>query len=170
MTEPRWPQPGDFALTTISPWPVGTLVRVAEWLNGDGFSPWSHAFVVLDHGEIIEAEPGGARYAPLSAYDHAKVVYSGWDLSDAQRAGIVREARKLIDTPYSIADYFGLAAHRLHIPAPGLRRYIANSGHMICSQLVDEAHRRAGVHLFNDNRWPGDVTPADLESVLKGPA
>jgi hypothetical protein len=37
---------------------------------------------------------------------------------------------------------------------------------MICSQLVDEAYLRAGVHLFDDGRDPGDVTPGDLLYVI----
>lgn len=64
--------------------------------------------------------------------------------------------------PYSVADYFALAAHRLHIPAPHLKRYVRSSGHMICSQLADAAAAEGGWHLFEDGRWPGDVTPGDL--------
>lgn len=35
--------------------------------------------------------------------------------------------------------------------------------------LVDLACERAGVHLFNDDRLPGAVTPGDLEEVLANP-
>jgi hypothetical protein len=66
-------------------------------------------------------------------------------------------------------DYLALVAHRLHIPAPGLRQFIADTGHMICSQLVDEVYRRAGLIMFGDGRWPGYVTPGGLISVLNGP-
>ena len=38
---------------------------------------------------------------------------------------------------------------------------------MICSQLVDEAYKRAGVQLFDDNRLPGDVDPNDLWELIK---
>ena len=69
--------------------------------------------------------------------------------------------------PYSFADYAALAAHRLHIPAPGLREFIGSSKSMICSQLVDQCYVDAGVHLFRDSRWPGFVTPAALAGLIR---
>lgn len=162
------PKPGDFGLVSIRGI-AGLGVRIGQWLNGDGLLDYHHAFVVLDRGEILEAEPGGARIRPLSQYDGTNAIYSSWDLTDDQRAAIVREARPLLGTPYSVLDYLSLALHRLHIPAPHLRRYIADSGHLICSQLVDLAYERAGIQLFDDGRWPGDVTPGDLTLVLTGP-
>jgi hypothetical protein len=47
-----------------------------------------------------------------------------------------------------------------------LKSYVANSRHMICSQLVDQVYFAAGVHLFDDGRIDGDVTPADLVNLL----
>ena len=41
---------------------------------------------------------------------------------------------------------------------------------MICSQLVDYCYLMAGVHLFNDGRWPGYVTPEDLANVIADPS
>lgn len=163
------PLPGDFGLVSIRGI-AGLGVRIGQGLNGDGWGSYHHAFVVLDHGEILEAEPGGARIVPLSNYDGTNAVYSSWDLTDTQRAAVVREARPLVGTPYSWLDYLSLALHRLHIPAPHLRRYIADSGHMICSQLIDTCYLRAGLHMFDDGRWSQDVTPGDLTRVLTGPA
>jgi|SRR5882724_1905405 len=161
------PLPGDFGLVSISG-VAGFGVRIGQWLNGSGFSEFEHAFIVLDDEEILEAEPGGARIMPLSEYDGTNVVYSDWPLTDEQRSAIVREARPLVGTPYSWLDYLALALRRFHVPIPHLRRYIAATGHMLCSQLADEVYRRAGVQLFN-GRDPGDVTPADLIAVLHGP-
>lgn len=165
----RQPQPGDFFLTTISGW-KGVLVRVGQWLNGDGWSRWQHAGIYLGNGEIIEAEPGGARIVPLSNLDGAPVAWSSWPLRDVERELIVVVAREFEGTPYAWAGYLAMALHRFHIPTPGLRRYIASRNSMICSQLVDAAYEFCNVHLFDDRRWPGDVTPADLETVLEGPA
>ena len=165
MTTPR---PGDFGLL-IGNDTIGRLIRVGEWLNGDGFSLYSHAFVLLDDDTILEAEPGGARIRPVGEYPDSLVAWSSWDLTGGQRAAVVAAARPMLGVPYSFADYLALATHRLRIPAPGLRRFVASSGHMICSQLVDEAYRRAGLRMFADGRWPGDVTPADLTRVLTGP-
>jgi hypothetical protein len=39
---------------------------------------------------------------------------------------------------------------------------------MICSQLADTAAAEGGWHLFEDGRWPGDVTPGDLYRLYQG--
>lgn len=177
----RTPLPGDFGLTVISEPYVNAAIRVGEALNGDGFGSWqtspdksrhfrgfSHAFCLLDNGEILEAEPGGAVIRP-NPYTDSATVYSQWDLTDDQRADADQMGRTLIGVPYSAADYFALAAHRLHLPVPGLRRYVASSGHMICSQMVDWWYQLIGLQMFGDGRWPGYVTPEALTAVLAGP-
>lgn len=162
-------KPGDFGLTTLAGW-SGLGIKLGEWANGDGFRNYQHAFMVLDDaGRILEAAPGGAHYGTVSEYAAETVVYSSWDLTDDQRGALIVAATKYLDTPYSALDYFALVAHRLHIPAPGLKSYVADSGHMICSQLVDQVYQDAGLQLFADHRWPGYVTPASLERALTGP-
>lgn len=163
------PQPGDFGLTRIRG-AAGVAIRAGQWLNGDGFADYEHAFLVLDRGEIIEAEPGGARIRPLADYDGTPTVYSTWTLTDAQRAALAAAGRRYEGVPYSALDYAALTARRLHIPVPGLREYIASTGHMmICSQVVDQIHLDADLHMFSDQRWPGFVTPGSLRQVLTGP-
>lgn len=169
------PLPGDFGLVSI-PGAAGWLVRIGQWLNGDGFTTYEHAFLVLAkpnerNGLLIEAEPGGARCAPWPGnYANQDVTYSSWELTSAQRLAIYDAARRLEGTPYSWLDYLSLALVRLRIRPHWLQRYVANTGHMICSQLVDYCYQQAGVQLFDDGRLPGDVTPGDLARVLKGPA
>jgi len=167
MTIDRQPMPGDFGLVPL-PGAVGKMISLGERLNGDAFSNFDHAFLLLRDNRIIEAEPGGARIMPADEYGDT-VLWSYWTLTDPQRAAIVSEAWKYVGTPYSAADYFALAAKRLHLPAPGLRRYVASSGHMICSQLVDQIYQDAGLQIFDDGRWCGYVTPADLHDALSGP-
>lgn len=162
------PRPGDFALLAGYD-PVGRLIRVGEWVNGDGFSLYSHAFVLLDDDTILEAEPGGARIRPVTEYPAEHVTWSSWDLTDPERAAIVAAARQRLGVPYSGLDYLALALHRLDIPAPGLRAFIASTGHEICSQLVDQIYLDAHLHMFDDGRWAGFVTPAALARALPGP-
>jgi len=50
-------------------------------------------------------------------------------------------------------------------PPGWLLDYVAGTGHIICSQLVDQCYLDAGVHLFDDGRFVGDVTPGDLAHV-----
>ena len=164
MTEIK-PLPGDFCCCSTGG-EAGRLVSLGERLNGDSFTRYDHTFIYVGDGRIVEAQPGGAREAPLGGYRDALWSTGHIPLTGEQRTVIVRAARSYIGVPYSWADYFALAAHRLRIPAPGLRRYIAATGHMICSQLVDRSFNDAAVHLFADGRWTGYCTPAALAGLL----
>lgn len=164
MGEQLAPGLGDIGVTTIHG-PVGRLISLGEWLLGDGFTPYDHAFVHVGDGWIIEAEPGpdGARLAQLAEYNDRPILWLR--CPDQYRAAVAHSARLLQGTRYSAADYFAIAAHRLHLPLPGLRDYVAASGHAICSQLADRAAALGGWHLFRDGRWEGYVTPADLAKL-----
>jgi hypothetical protein len=159
------PQPGDIGLTTISGW-GGRAIRLGQWLNGDGFGEYAHAFVVSEYRKgladipwIVEAMPGGAKHVK-NWHPADSTVYLR--CPDVYREAVASAARGYVGVPYSVADYVALAAHRFHIPTPRLRRYIRDSGHMICSQLADRAAADGGWHLFEDGRWEGHVTPGDL--------
>ena len=172
------PQPGDYACRQMGG-EAGKLISIGEFLDGDGFSIYDHGEIFVGspdknapYGYTMGAYPGGAKLVPLQ-FDQLNngngFLWSAGHipLTDAQRAVIVSFTVACKGIPYSAADYFALVAHRLHIPVPGLKQYIASSGHMICSQLVDYCYMRAGVHLFTDGRWPGYVTPADLANLLE---
>lgn len=173
------PQPGDFACVHTRG-NTGVLITIGEFLNGTPDTSWyDHACIYVGsadaqapYGYVMGAQPGGARLDPLR-----QAQYSGKDadwlwssgkikLTDPQRKGIVASALACKGIPYSAADYFALAAHRFHIPVPALKAYIQNSKHLICSQLVDFCYLNNNVHLFNDGRWEGDVTPADLAGLI----
>lgn len=168
MTEPYQPKAGDIGITQISG-AGGRLIRLGQWLNGDGFADYEHAFVVTEYRQglpntpwIVEAMPGGAQHVKnWHPADHTVYLRC----PDQYREAVASAARGYVGVPYSVADYFALAAHRLHIPAPHLRRFIQDSHHMICSQLADQAAADGGWHLYNDDRWPGDITPGDLERL-----
>lgn len=161
------PLPGDFFVTSVTG-QVGFLISFGEWLNGSRFGHWDHAGVYVGGGQLVEAEPGGARLAGLDEYQGRPIAWSTGHvaLSVEQRAAVVAAARARIGTPYSAADYFAIAAHRFHLPVPWLRSYVASSKHLICSALVDKVYQDAGVHLFEDSRWDGYVTPADLADLI----
>ncbi|BDM70385.1 hypothetical protein HEK616_38720 [Streptomyces nigrescens] len=160
------PQPGDIGLTRING-VSGRLIRFGQWINGDGFADYEHAFLVLPDDRLLEAEPGGARIRPLAEYDGAEVLYVCPEgLTEAQRSAICRAATRYVGVPYSFLDYLAIATHRFHVPVPGLRRYVASTRHLICSQLVDQCYQDGGVHLFADGRWSGYVTPMALYTLL----
>jgi hypothetical protein len=161
------PRPGMFGLVQGEGL-VGAGIRLGQRLIGDR-SPYTHAFVVVDDDQIVEAQPQGAILAPRSKYDQYTVTYS-WSitLSGREEHKIVTRALSLIGTRYGFSDYLALALHHWRIRPPRLERYIASNNRMICSQLVDEVYLNAGIHLFSDGRAPGDVTPGDLARVLQG--
>lgn len=161
----KTPKPGDIGLTKIEGL-LGWFVSLGQHLAGDS-SKFTHAYIVLDDETVIAAQPGGARMDKLSDYNN-KSIYLQRDLTDEQRASIVAEARALEGLPYSFLDYLAIALARFGIKPQWLRNFIANKGHMICSQLCDEVYRRAGINLFNDGRLPQEVTPGDLLYVLVG--
>ena len=162
------PQPGDFAVVSVGG-TAGRLIRLGEQLNGAGaFGIYQHALIYMgneyngDDIGVIQAEPTGAAFAPLTP--HARTLWSTgkFSLTGKQRLAIEDAAIGYVGTPYSALDYFAIAAHHWHIPVPHLKAYIQSGGHQICSQLVDRCYQDAGVHLFDDGRWPGFVTPSDL--------
>jgi cell wall-associated NlpC family hydrolase len=162
------PLPGDFACVSIGG-QGGKLIRLGEELNGDAFAQYQHAFIYVG-GMRVEAEPGGARAVQMTvpvtpgqatAWSTGKIP-----LTQQQRDAICAAARGYIGTGYSWLDYAAIAARRLRLPVPGLKAYIASTGHMICSALVDRTYQDAGVQLFDDHRWNGYVTPADLAGLI----
>lgn len=163
MIELKNPKPGDFGLSRI-PGSVGWWVGLGQFIIGDA-SRWTHAFVVLDDNTVIQAMPKGAEIVSLDSY-RGRAVFSNIPLEDSQRAEIVRHARSFNKVRYGFSDYLALSLANIGLHPKWLKNYIANNGRMICSQLVDEAYKRAGVHLFNDGRMPQDVTPGDLANLL----
>ena len=160
------PSPGDFAVVSAGG-TAGKLVAWGERLNGSAFSQYQHAFIYVGADMVIQAEPTGACIRPLTG--HTRELWSTGiiPLTDGQRAAIVDTAHRYAaaKVDYSFLDYLALAAHRFHLPVPGLRWWIRRTRHMICSQLVDRCYADAGVHLFKDV-WEGYVTPADLAQLL----
>jgi hypothetical protein len=139
----------------------GRLIRLGQWANKDGFADFEHAFTWLGAGMIIEAEPGGARIVPLR-YTEIHWCEGIAGLLHATTGQVEEQAALLRGVPYSWLDYAALFTHRLRIPVPGLRDYIADSGHLICSQLADLLYQRLGAQIYDDNRWNGYVTPGAL--------
>lgn len=161
------PKPGDIGITKISGW-GGAAIRFAQWINGDGFDDYEHAFVYVGtspvapgkHDLIVEAMPGGAECASNWHTDTRWLV-----CPNEYREAVAAVAIGYIGVPYSVLDYGALALRRFHIPTPHLRAYIRRTRSMICSQLADAAADNGGWHLFNDGRWSGDVTPGDLNNL-----
>lgn len=157
------PEPGTFGLVR-TPGYVGRLIDAGQRLVGSG-SYYTHAFVVVGHGLAVQSQASGAELTTLERVtSNRTAAYSPLALTDDQRIDICGEAVALVGTPYGYLDYLAIGMARLmHVDT--LERYVATTGHMICSQLVDEVYRRAGIDLFPD-RINGDVTPGDLARLI----
>ena len=155
--------PGDYCVVA-TPGVIAWLIRAVTR------STVNHAFILTDPAEIIEADPSGAQQAILAKYDGMYQAWSDMDLSPTVRAAIIDHALDHVGDPYSwlddacigLADLFGW-----HVPA-WVRRRLARTDRLMCSQLVDIAYLEAGVHLFSDGRIPGDVAPSDLLALIQG--
>lgn len=160
------PRPGDIGLVHITGF-TGALITAGQWLVGSA-SYWTHAFVVVEDGMVVQAQPGGAERIPLAdAVAGRRVVYSDLQISADQRGEIIAHANRLVGTPYSYLDYVAIAAARWF----RWRRpmdYVEDERHMICSQLADESYWMSGVCLF-PNRDPGDVAPGDIARRIGAP-
>lgn len=166
---------GAYFVTTV-PGATGWLIGVGQALCGRPSRYMHCGVIVTDNGATIEAQPGGAREGSLADYAgravlvcdgpirravHADGGRQSW-AEVALRRRVADEAVKLKGTPYSALDYVALACLHLRLPSRWIRDRVRTSGHAICSQLVTIAYTRAGIDLFTDGRYPGDVMPADL--------
>jgi hypothetical protein len=159
-------KPGSFFVVSLNG-PGGFLIGLGQALAGIP-SRYEHAGMIIDaDGTTVEARANGAAVGSVGQYSSQGLLISdapirlAGDTPDL-RARVVAEARKLIDTPYSPLDYVAIGLLHLRLPSGWVRKRVQASGHMICSQLVDATFERAGIHLFDDGRLPGDVSPADL--------
>lgn len=178
------PPVGSFFLTQIANRRTHLLAAFGQTLAGHP-SRFTHAGVIRPGGRTLEAEPGGARRgrwediandssrtflisdAPIR-YAVATAVLpqllGSRERYEAQlREQVEQAALSLEGTPYSFADYLALAALHTGLPNKWLRNYVQDSGHLICSALVDRVYEDAGIELFDDRRLNGDVMPTDLE-------
>jgi hypothetical protein len=163
----KTPRPGDFAVVDTRT-RASKLMWLAKALSGGGFTMFDHAVIcsrVRRDGTvyIVEATPSGAHETEWHYDDHDHLWSTGL-VRTSTKAG--KAALAYIGTRHSWLDYVAIVAHAAHLRLPALRRYVASTKHLICSQLIDAAERDAGVHLFSDRRWPGYVLPSDLAELI----
>jgi hypothetical protein len=160
-------QPGDYGVERthgLTAWAIRVATR----------SKFSHAFVVVRDGYVVEARSKGAVRRPLGIRD---AIYSSdaIKLSPSDRNDIVSAAMRLVDTPYSWLDIVSIGLLQYGIKPKCVRDRVERTDQLICSQLVDLAFSGGpgrlvdgvqlatrGVHLFADDRLPMDVSPGDL--------
>lgn len=184
-------RPGDIGLAAIRG-RVGagvlagqTAIDIAALLRGRRVehAGWiTHAYVVTSvHpaaqvARVVEAMPTGARAVTISGRQRVEPGHAYVRLPDdagppGWQMAVAAAAERMVGTPYGFAQYLALAVLTVTGARPRgwLARYVNRRDETtglpvqaICSQLVDEAYRLAGVHLFDDGRPPQYVTPGAL--------
>lgn len=158
------PIPGEFFVVRTPGW-VGRGIRVVT------DSDVNHAGLYLGDGRTLEAQPSGAIFGRVSNYGEA--LWSGTnptllEVARTYGAKLADQAFTHHGDRYSFVDCacIGLAnLFGVHVPPPVRQRL--NDPHMnMCSQLVDRIHMEVGVHLFQDGRLPGDVSPGALRDLI----
>jgi cell wall-associated NlpC family hydrolase len=152
------PDLGDYGVVRTSGWGAA-LIRFGTHSN------YNHAFVYVGDGQIVEAEPQGARLGSVTEYGN--VLWSRVPLDGPQRGAIAAIARKMIGTPYNWVDIAALTLACLGLKLPPVMDRVRDDRQLICSQLVDRAYELAGVHLFKDGRPDEAVTPGDLARLIE---
>jgi hypothetical protein len=158
MADGTLPPVGSFGVTATG--------GIAGWFIRLGtFSRYNHAFIVGPGGLIVEATPYGAKYGHTSMYPKAKYNLHTV-LPDATREHIWANAQAMLGTKYNWLDILALSLRFFGLRFNWIAKRIQRTDRLICSQSVDLAYQRAGVHLFDDGRLPQDVTPGDLADLL----
>lgn len=162
------PQAGDFFVTTTS----GSLLdRFFAWCIRFGTeSTVNHAGVYIGDGQIVEAVRGVVRGLET---EYPTAVWSTkftaeLDLAPSARQALVAAATSYIGRPYGYLDILaiGLAQRRFGGSVSRVSKWwwvkrLEKSNALICSQLVVDAYRAAGVDLFPGTP-SGLVSPGDL--------
>lgn len=175
MTQ-AFPQPGDFFVTEYrgTEWRAQLMSYAIQWGTA---SHVNHAGIYIGDGQVIEARPGGAGYAPAAGYLGSNTKWSSLPVLASQAEAIVAAAIEHIGTPYGWLDAVAIAVAQRRLGGhldttkpieqqPWWYRRIGRADRLICSQLVDLAYYEAGIHLFDDGRAFGLVSPGDLENII----
>jgi hypothetical protein len=159
------PLPGTIFLSPVHG-PAGALIHLGQAI---ALRPcrFGHAGIVGPDGTIIQAMPHGAEQVGLDTVAPGTIFLDRMAavLSEAQLQRVVVAAETFLGPPpvgYGWWDYGSLALLHLGVRLPAVADYVASLRTAICSQLVDAAYLRAGLHLFADGRRPGDVMPVSL--------
>lgn len=171
---PTGPQIGDFGLITYK---SGSLIdEIAERLISFGTnSPFVHAFVYAGNNQIVEAARH-VQVSPVTSYTN--ITWSTGRLpanlipTDLQRQAIVQAALSYVGQSYNLLDILAIALAQVRLGRivdgdEWWAKRLSDDHMAICSQLVVNAYRAAGVDLF-PGKLSGLVSPGDLGNLLTG--
>lgn len=141
---------------------TGLIGKAIEWATR---SHTHHVVVAVSEDVVISAEPGGARYRPIT--DYPALVWSRFGLTTTQQDHIRDAAAEYEHRPYNYAIYGPLLWQRLtgRKVNGAVARWLSKRPNENCSQLSDDIYTMAGFHLFAD--IPEIITPGDFERLFE---
>ena len=153
------PQLGDYGVVKTKGF-FGKLIRLGT------LSRWNHCFIYIGNDLIVEANPTGVAVSPVSKYQ--LIAWNQHEvLSYEERETIASHAKWLVGRPYSFFTIAGMVLRILGfklLANTRILRVLSQKDGYICSELVAEAYKQAGVELINK---PVDqVNPGDLAERL----
>lgn len=152
--------------------------EISDLVAWFGDSIYSHAAILVDRGELVEAAPPQSRIRTLEERLHEVQHYffidawrparrNGQPLADADRGAIVDAARALVATPYPVDAFVQMAvfaALRNRVPADRRARELLRAildhvlkkdpNQVTCSELVYRALASANQHGATDVEPP----------------
>ncbi len=169
-------RPGDIGFANIVG-AAGVLVWAGQKLlaaTERGEYKIKHVFVVTQGSaiapKIVQAMPSGAEEIHIDEswlsqpFTYVRPNYPG---GRDQGFRVAEMAQRMVGTPYSFLDYAAILGLHAGVKNGLVWRRVKSSGHMICSQLADQAMADAGWHVFDDGRLPQDVMPIELYRKMR---
>ena len=151
------PEPPIGSYGVVRTWGLfGILIRIGTQHS------MNHAFIYIGDGKIVQAAPRKGVYVS-EATDWPKAYYNRHEvLTDAQRASIVANALSLVGRKYNFQGIFVMFLGCLGLKTKWAAKRLERTARLFCSQDVDQAYYLSGVHLFDDGRLFGQISPGDL--------
>lgn len=152
-------KPGDILLSRNKKHPVSiTIANITK-------SNWSHVFLYIGEGKIIESSIHGVVINPLSHYLNNKydvgLFRTKEKLSPEQTKKLIDRARSLLGIKYGFLQVLWLAILRLFGKSEDPDWSLDVDTGMICSEMIAHAYEYIGIK-FKDLP-PHQIEPEDID-------
>lgn len=150
---------GDILLSRNKKAPISKII------SGVTRSYWSHAFLYIGEGKILESSIGGVAIHPLEKY--LNNIYDvglfriNKDLLEEEIFALIKNARKFAGISYGYLQLAWFLILRLFGKSEDPDWSIDVDEGMVCSELVANAYETIGIK-FKDLP-PHQIEPADLD-------
>jgi cell wall-associated NlpC family hydrolase len=153
IARPTGPKPGDILLFSQA----RGLSRLIPWFTG---SRYYHCALYEGDGRVVEARPSGVVRRDLK--EEEDMVFRIIPMPEEKGQAALDYGRCCLGRNYDVLDIFFIILRHYF---PWLRINYSNHDSLVCSELVVNAWRGAGLDLF-----PGEqsalLIPADFEPFL----